>query len=86
MRSSRQEADIGGVATVDIRVRDAGEDRKVLAVILKNLEVRRRRVVMAFARGEELRGQQAEVVANAEHAAWDATGLRAKGSHRVEKG
>ena len=53
-------------------MRDAGEDGEVLAVVLEDFEVRRRRVVRAGLRGKELTRQQAEVVADREHAARNA--------------
>ena len=40
VRGRRQEAVIGRVAAIDIRVRDAAEDGKVLAVLLQKIEVR----------------------------------------------
>ena len=87
VRGGRQEADVGRVAAIHVGMRDAGEDGEVLAVLLEDLEVVRGRVVAAGVGGEELTGQQAEVVADGEHAARRGGGLRAGrgGSHRVQK-
>ena len=83
----RSEADVGRMTAVDIGVRNAGKNGEVLAVLLENFKVGRGRVVAARIGGEELSGQKAEVVADAEHAARDTGSLRAgsNGHHRVEK-
>ena len=67
MRGGGEEADVGGVAAVDVRVRDAAEDAEVVAMRHQVPKVRRRRVVAPGAGREELVTQEAEVVADAEH-------------------
>ena len=47
MRRGGEEADVGGVAAVDVRVRDAAEDGEVVAVLLEVAEVGRERVAAA---------------------------------------
>jgi hypothetical protein len=69
MWGCREEADVGGMAAVDIGVRDAGDYREIVTVTLKDLEVGRRRVLATSFGGKELNRQQTKVVANPEHAA-----------------
>ena len=68
MRSRGQEAVVGRVAAIDIRMGDAREDAEVVAMRLQELEIRRRLVVLTLARREEVVRDEAEVVADAQHA------------------
>ena len=69
MRSRGQEAIVRRVATIDVGVRDAGEDAEIISVRLQEIEVRRRLVVLTLAGRKEVVGYQAKVVANTQHAA-----------------
>lgn len=69
VRRGREKADVGGVAAIDVGMRDTAEDGEVLAVFLEVLQIGRGGVVAAgFFREEEV-CQQAEIIADAEEAA-----------------
>jgi hypothetical protein len=87
VRGRGKEADVGGVPAVDVWVGNAREDGEILPKILEDLEVVRGRIVGAGAVRKELGGQQAQVVADRQHAARRGGGLCASGgwNHRVQK-
>ena len=64
-----EETDVGRMTTVDVWVRDTAEDGEIIAVFLKEFEIRRRRVIAASAFGEKVLRQQSEIVADGEHSA-----------------
>ena len=80
MRSRGQEAVVGRVTAVDVRMGDAGEDAEVVAMRLEQFEIRRRLIVLPLARREEVVRDEAEVIADAQHA----TGLGARRRGRRE--
>ena len=69
VRGRRQETVICRVATVDIWVRDAAEDGKVLAMLLQEIEVRRGLVIGASALREKVIWHEAKVITDTQHAA-----------------
>jgi len=89
-----EEANIGGVATIDIRMGDAAEDCEVLAMLVEVFQVRRGGVIFAAVFREEEVGEEAEVIADAEEAArgcgWGVAGrfvvsMSSTGPHGIEK-
>ena len=87
MRRCRQKTDIGWMTAIYIRMRDSRQDREVFAIVLQDLEVARRRVVSPCVCWEELSGQQAKIIADAEHTArlCRSLGVCRERSHRVEQ-
>ena len=53
------EANIGRMPTIDIRVRDATKDCEIVAVLLQQFQIGRRLIVLVIALREEIAGQQA---------------------------
>jgi hypothetical protein len=96
MRRGGEEAIIRRMPAIHVRMRHAAEDGEVVAVRGEMFKIRREGVVAPGARGEELVGQQTEVVADAEHAARLAAGRGGsagdlahggeRGRHGVEQG
>jgi hypothetical protein len=74
------------VAAIDVGMRDAGEDGEVVAMSLEILEAGREGVIAAFGLGEEVIGEEAEVVADGDHAAGFGSGGfgGSLGAHGVE--
>ena len=92
VRGRRQKTVICRVATIDIWVRDAAEDGKVLAMLLQEIEVRRGLVIGASALREKVIWHEAKVITDTQHAAGLTTRRRRSGCgrgkgrrHRVEQ-
>ena len=94
MRRGGEETDVRRVPAIHVRMRDAAEHGEVIAVRLEHIEIGRRRIIAAGARGEELIREQAEIVADGEHPARlraraggraARRGPRKCGPHRVEE-
>lgn len=64
-----EETVVGRMPAIDLRMRYAAEYGEIIPVLLQQLEVGGEGVSLAFFLGEEVLGQQAEVVADAEHPA-----------------
>jgi hypothetical protein len=75
-----QEAVVGRVAAVHIRVRYAGEDAEVITMRLQEFEIGRRLVVLPLTGRKEVVRDEAEVIADAQHA----TGLGGRRRGRRE--
>src|SRR4051812_39666204 len=79
------------MSTIDVRVGDAAENREIVAVFVKELQVGRKRVVATGGGGEKAVGQKAEIVANGKNAAggsgrFGSAGGAAEGrAHGIEK-
>src|SRR5215813_5406091 len=56
------------MASVDIGVRDAAEHRKVLTMFLEDVEIRGELVILAGTRWQETGAEEAQVVADSQHA------------------
>src|SRR5262249_22181962 len=83
-----QEAKKGVMAGAHLRVRQAGDDREVVAELPEHVQVRRRRVVPPRPPGEQGRGVQPEGRADADHAPrrWGGGARRPGAGHGVEPG
>ena len=75
VRCRRQEAVIRRMSAINVGMRNAAEDGKVFAVRLEEVEVGRGLVARASPFRKEILGNEAEVIANAQHA----TGFRLRG-------
>src|SRR5688500_4094355 len=64
-----EETDVGRVAAVDVRVRNAAEHREVFPVLLEQLQIRRQLISTPGLLGKEPLWQQSEVVADGQHPA-----------------
>ena len=69
MRRGGEETDVRRVAAIDVRMGDAAENAEIVAMRREALEVGREGVVTTGVRGEELIGEEAKIVADAEHPA-----------------
>src|SRR4051794_1056570 len=69
MRSGGQETVIRGMPAIDIRMRDAAEDREVPTMVLEHFKVRRERIVLSALLGKKIIGEQTEVVADSQYTA-----------------
>jgi hypothetical protein len=74
VRSGGEEAVVGRMAAVDVGMRDAAEDGEIVAMFFEKLEVGREFVIGAGGLREEMMRENAEVIADAEEAAWLAAG------------
>jgi hypothetical protein len=76
MRCGGEKAIVRGMSAIHVRMPHAAEDRKIVAVVLQQFEVRRERVVAATVLREEIFRQQTEVIADAKEAARFSAGRR----------
>ena len=77
-----QEADVGRMAAIHVRMRDAGEDGEIVAVRLQKFQIGRGDVVAALAAGKKLIPEKSQIVANASIRRGVAPGLSAEEESR----
>src|SRR2546430_2461601 len=68
MRRGREETIISRMTAIDIRMGDAAENGEIAAMLLQDFNVRRKGVIAPGILWEEVLGQEAEIIADGEHA------------------
>jgi hypothetical protein len=84
MRGGRQKTNLGSVTAIHIGMRDSAEDGEIALELLEDLEIWGELVTPARLPGEETRLEQAQVVADGQHAPRRFLFSRECGPHRVQ--